>query len=141
MKKLIYSLAAVGILAGAGFMIYQALNTSLVYFILPNEYAKDPNNYKNKRLRLGGLVEDGTVDFNSDNLKLYFKISDSINSYPVTHTGAPPDLFKENTGVVVEGRFQDGVFVSDNLLIKHSEVYEAPEDGTVDVEALKESLE
>ncbi len=141
MKKLIYSVAAVAILAAAGFMIYQALNTSLVYFILPNEYANDPNNYKNKRLRLGGLVEDGSVDFNTNDLKLYFKISDSIKSYPVTHTGAPPDLFKENTGVVVEGRFQDGVFVSDNLLIKHTEVYEAPEDGKINVEALKESLE
>ena len=141
MKKLIYSIAAVAILASAGFMIYQALNTSLVYFILPNEYANDPNNYKNKRLRLGGLVEDGSVDFNTNELKLYFKISDSINSYPVTHTGAPPELFKENTGVVVEGRFQDGVFVSDNLLIKHTEVYESPKDGKVDVEALKESLE
>ncbi len=141
MKRLIYSVAAVAILASAGFMIYQALNTSLVYFILPNEYAKDPNSYQNKRLRLGGLVQSGTVDFNSNDLKLYFQISDSINSYPVRYTGAPPELFKENTGVVVEGRFQEGVFVSDNLLIKHTEVYEAPKDGAVDVEALKKSLE
>lgn len=142
MKRALYSIAAVAILVSAGFMIYQALNTSLVYFILPNEYAKDPNNYQNKRLRLGGLVESGTVDFNSDDLKLYFQISDSINSYPVSYTGAPPELFKENTGVVVEGRFQEGVFVSDNLLIKHTEVYEAPEDGgEVNIEALKKSLE
>ena len=141
MKKAIYSLAAVAILASAGFMIYQALTTSLVYFILPNEYAKDPNNYQNKRLRLGGLVQEGTVDFNSNDLKLYFQISDSIQSYPVSYTGAPPELFKENTGVVVEGRFQEGVFVSDNLLIKHTEIYEAPEDGHIDVDALKESLE
>jgi len=62
MKKAIYSIAAVAILASAGFMIYQALNTSLVYFILPNEYAKDPNTYQDKRLRLGGLVESGSVE-------------------------------------------------------------------------------
>ena len=69
-------------------------------------------------------------------------MTDTLQSYPVNHVGAPPELFKENGGVMIEGSFEDGVFVSDTLLVKHSEVYQAPTDGeAVDVEALKESLE
>lgn len=86
-------------------------------------------------------MEKGSVRNDSEDLRLYFTISDSIQSYPVSHYGTPPDLFKEGTGVVVEGKFVEGVFISDNLLIKHSEVYEAPKDGKIDLEVLKESLE
>ena len=123
-------------------MIYRALNSSLVYFILPNEYAANPGQYGDKRLRVGGLVAPGTVNFDDDNLQLTFLVTDSLESYPVQHYGTPPDLFKENTGVVIEGHFDDGVFLSDNLLIKHSEVYEPPPDSEhLDVEALKETLQ
>lgn len=130
----------VGVLAVAGFMIYRALNDSLVYFILPSEYAADPDNYREKRIRLGGIVEEESVVFDNQNLLLTFKVSDSAVSYPVAHTGTPPELFKEGTGVVIEGSFEDAVFVSDNLLIKHTEVYEAG-DGPVDNTALKKALQ
>ena len=142
MNRLAYALAGVVVLAAAGFMIFRALNDSLVYFILPNEYARDPGEYADRRIRLAGIVEEGTVAFDSDNLQLTFLVTDSIESYEVQHTGSPPDLFKENSGVVIEGRFAEGVFVSDNLLVKHTEVYEAPGDGhPIDVEALKDSLQ
>lgn len=142
MKRLIYLVAAAAILVLAGGMIYRALSSSLVYFILPNEYAQDPLQYEGRRLRLGGLVEPGTVAFDEQSLQLTFHVTDSLHRYQVRHRGTPPELFRENTGVVVEGRFDDDVFVSDELLIRHSEVYQAPEPGEpVDVEALKESLQ
>ena len=140
-RKAVYALLGVGVLGLAGFMISQALNTSLVYFILPNEYAQQPSQYEDRRIRLGGLVAPESVRFNDAQLQLTFLVTDGIQSYPVEHVGAPPELFRENAGVVIEGRFDDGVFVSDNLLIKHSEVYEAPEDGHIDLEALRESLQ
>ena len=142
MKRLAYALAGVVLVGVAGFMIYRALNSSLVYFILPNEYAKNPNDYHGRRIRLGGLVEAGSVHFDENTLQLTFLVTDSIQSYPVHYTGAPPDLFKENTGVVVEGHFSDNVFLGDNLLIKHSEQYHPPEEGKpIDVDALKDSLQ
>jgi cytochrome c-type biogenesis protein CcmE len=142
MKKLLYALLGVAVLGVAGFMIVKALNTSLVYFVLPNEYAKDPSSFEGRKIRLGGLVEPGSVHFDDQDLQLTFKVTDSIKEYPVDYSGAPPDLFKENTGVVVEGRFRDGVFVGDNLLIKHSENYRPPVPGEpIDVEALKKSLQ
>ena len=142
MKRGIYIALAAVILAFAGMLIYRALSSSLVYFILPSEYAKAPQEYQDRRLRLGGIVEEGSVAFDTEDLRLSFLVTDSLQTYPVSHFGSPPELFQENTGVVVEGHFEDGVFVSDNLLVKHSEVYEAPEPGEpVNVEALKESLQ
>jgi len=140
-RRLVYGLLGAGVLVLAGFMINQALNTSLVYFILPNEYAQQPSQYEDRRIRLGGLVAPESVRFDDRDLQLTFLVTDGIESYPVQHVGAPPELFRENSGVVIEGRFDQGVFVSDNLLIKHSEVYEAPEDGHIDIEALRESLQ
>ncbi len=140
-KRVVYAMLGVGVLGVAGFMIFQALNTSLVYFILPNEYAREPSQFENRRIRLGGLVAPESVAFNDQSLQLTFLVTDGIQSYPVEHVGAPPELFRENAGVVIEGSFDAGVFVSDNLLIKHSEVYEAPEDGHIDIEELRRSLQ
>lgn len=140
-KKILYGALGVAVLAVAGFMISQALTSSLVYFILPSEYQRDAVSFEGRRLRLGGLVETGSVQFNEAELHLTFQITDGIAGYPVKYDGAPPDLFMENGGVVIEGQFQEGTFVGDNLLVKHSENYHPPTDGSpIDVEALKESL-
>jgi cytochrome c-type biogenesis protein CcmE len=133
--------AGVALLAVAGALLYQAMSSSLVYFILPSDYANEPARYAERRLRLGGIVEEGTVRFNDESLMLSFQITDSLQSYPVSHYGTPPQLFKENTGVVVEGTFRDGVFSSDNLLVKHTEVYEPAEDGTISIDELRQTLQ
>jgi cytochrome c-type biogenesis protein CcmE len=141
-RRALYAVLGLGVLSAAGFMIFQALSTSLVYFILPNEYAQNPAQFEDRRIRLGGLVAPESVLFDDERLQLTFLVTDGIQQYHVRHTGAPPELFKENAGVVIEGRFDTAdVFMSDNLLIKHSEVYEAPADGHIDIEALRESLQ
>jgi cytochrome c-type biogenesis protein CcmE len=141
MKRWIYGTMGIGVLVFAGFLIQRALNASLVYFILPSEYAAEPAEYDDRRIRLGGIVLDGSVAFDDQNLLLAFQVTDSLQTYPVQHYGTPPELFQENTGVVVEGRFEDGVFVSDNLLVKHSEQYVAAEGHTIDIDELRDSLQ
>ncbi len=141
-RKVAYALLGVAVLAVAGIMIVKALNNSLVYFVLPNEYAKDPQGFAGRRIRLGGLVEPGTVHFNDKTLKLTFTITDSIKSYPVSYQGAPPDLFKPDQGVVVEGTFHNGTFVGNQLLVKHSADYKPPKPGQpIDVNMLKRTLQ
>jgi cytochrome c-type biogenesis protein CcmE len=120
-------------------MLYSALNDSLVYFILPNEYAREVNQYEGRRIRLGGIVSPDSMNFDEQEVRLNFLISDSLQQYPVRHRGAPPALFQEGVGVVVEGQFVEGVFQSDNLLVRHSEVYEVS-DGEIDNVALREAL-
>ncbi len=141
-KKIVYGLLGVVVLVAAGFMISRALSTSLVYFMLPSEYARDAESFEGRRIRLGGMVEPGSVAYDDAQLQLTFAVTDSLASYPVVYDGAPPDLFQENGGVVIEGRFDhSGVFVGDNLLVKHSADYHPPPEGEpIDVEALKESL-
>lgn len=140
-KKLVYALLGVAVLGLAGFMITRALQSSLVYFVLPSEYARDSDSFEGRRIRLAGLVEPGSVLFDDAGLELQFVVSDSLMRYPVRFNGAPPDMFQENGGVVIEGSFQEDVFVGDNLLVKHSNEYRPPEDGSpVNVEELKESL-
>ncbi len=141
LKKMIYALLGVAVLATAGFLISKALQSSLVYFILPSEYARDADSFDGRRIRMGGLVETGSVAFDEAQLHLTFQITDGIAGYKVQYDGAPPDLFQENGGVVIEGKFHDDVFIGDNLLVKHSEDYKAPPEGeAIDVDALKESL-
>ena len=142
MKKVVYSIAGIVTLILAGVFIYRALDSSLVYYVLPSEYAAASQEYEGRRLRLGGIVEPGSVAFDNQNLLLAFNVTDSLQTYPVSHRGAPPDLFKENTGVVIEGHFEEGVFKSNEVLVKHSEVYEPPKDGQpIDLEELKDTLQ
>ena len=141
MKRGIYAIAGIVVLVIAGALMYQALNSSLVYFVIPSEYASNPAEYDGRRLRLGGVVQEGTIDYDNQSLQLAFLITDSVQSYEVNHVGAPPELFKENTGVVVEGNFEDGVFKSDELLIKHSEEYRPQDASAIDLEQLKETLQ
>ncbi len=141
MKKLVYSIAGVAILGFAGFLIYRAMNAGLTYFIMPNEYAREQDRYKGRRIQLGGIVEPGSVKFDESALLLNFNITDTIQTYQVRHTGAPPDLFKDNTGVVIEGKFDGDVFVSNSVKVKHSEEYKPPASGeAVNLEELKETL-
>lgn len=140
-KKVVYGILGVAVLAFAGFIISKALSGSLVYFVLPSEYARDAATLEGRRVRLGGLVEAGSVEFNEAKLHLTFNVTDGLAQYPVQYDGAPPDLFTENGGVVIEGKFHEGVFVGDNLLVKHTNDYHPPAEGEpIDVDALKESL-
>lgn len=138
-RKVIYALAATAVLGLAGFFTYQALSSSLVYFMLPGEYAQQSAQYVDRRVRLGGIVAPGSMQMDEQNVRLNFVIADSQLGYPVSHAGSPPALFTEGVGVVVEGSFEDGVFHSDNLLVRHSEVYEV-DDGHIDDDELREAL-
>jgi cytochrome c-type biogenesis protein CcmE len=141
MKKLVYSVAGVAILVFAGFLVYRAINAGLTYFILPNEYAQHQDRYENRRVQLGGIVEPGSVKFDEKTLLLNFNITDTVQTYTVNYTGAPPELFKDGTGVVVEGKFDGDIFVSNVVKVKHSEQYKPPTAGeAVDLENLKETL-
>jgi cytochrome c-type biogenesis protein CcmE len=115
-------LAAVGVLAFAG------LSGSLVYYKTPSELVAD-HSLVGHRLRLGGLVERGTVHRTADGVA--FTLTDGVTPVPVVNTGQPQGVFQEGQGAVVEGVLgRDGVFRSDVLLVKHSNSYEPPSSGT-----------
>jgi cytochrome c-type biogenesis protein CcmE len=109
------------------YMIWAGVTQSAVYFVTPSELRAAPVN--GKAYRLGGLVERGTLRWNPGTLDLSFSVSDGKASVPVRHRGAPPDLFGEGRGAVVEGQWTaEGYFKATQILAKHSEEYKAPHD-------------
>lgn len=117
---------------------------SMVYFYTPKEVVTKKNEMLNKPLMIGAMVKQGTVSWVPEDLQLDFTLTDfKGHEIPVKHKGVKPDMFKENTGVVVEGRFNpDGtIFSAKKLIVKHSEEYKIPEKGnSIDKELLEKSI-
>lgn len=106
------------------------LSENLVYYWSPTQLVEAGDDARDATVRLGGQVEPGTVNFNIDDNQLSFVVTDGHHEVPVTCSGAPPQMFREGIGVVVEGRMQDdGVFHTDRVMVKHSNEYRAPEEG------------
>ncbi len=121
-----------GLLAAAAALMLSAFEDNIVFFYSPTEVLAKKLG-ADRRVRIGGLVEDGSVE--KAGIEVKFRVTDLAAAIPVTYIGILPDLFREGQGVVAEGRFVDGVFRADEVLAKHDENYMPPEVA----EALKKS--
>lgn len=105
------------------------LSENLVYYWSPTELVQAGPD-ESATIRLGGQVEPGTVHFDIDTNQLTFAVTDGSTTVPVRCAGAPPQMFREGIGVVVEGALHgDGVFHTDRVMVKHSNEYRAPGEG------------
>ena len=84
--------------------------------------------------RLGGMVEKGSIMHGADGVTIRFVLTDGKAQTPVTYRGIVPDLFREGSGAVAEGRIEHGTFVADQILAKHDERYMPPELGNLAAE-------
>lgn len=121
------------LLAASAFLALRAFEESIVFFYSPSEVV-EKNPPPERRLRVGGLVEAGSVE-RVAGATVRFRLTDLAKTVPVTYRGILPDLFREGQGIVAEGHFLDGGFVADEVLAKHDETYMPPEVA----EALKKS--
>ncbi len=102
----------------------QGLQEMTVFFHTPEEILQDTEAFERKTIRIGALVQSGSVDWDSKNLLLSFNITeDSKHFIPVVYEGVKPDMFREGQGVVVEGKMKGDTFYAHQLLVKHSEEY------------------
>ena len=132
--KRLYSIGAMlVVVGGAAALVLTALSTSVAYFQSPTDLVKnDPG--PAQRIRLGGLVADGTVK-RDGSAHVTFSVTDTEGTVPVTYTGILPDLFREGQGVIAEGTLgPDKVFVADTVLAKHDENY-MPKEVVDDLKA------
>ena len=107
------------------FLILQSLKENVVYFQSPSE-VKSLIELTNKKIRIGGMVKDQSININSDEIN--FIITDFKNEINVIYKGSVPNLFEEEKGVVAEGFLKDRNFLSaTKILAKHDENYMPPE--------------
>ncbi len=133
-KRLSVIGGAMGFLAVAAALVFYALGQKTSYFYMPADL-QTASVEPGQRIRLGGLVEKGTV-VRGAGTEIAFAVTDEVHSVKVAYSGILPDLFREEQGIVTEGAFRpDGVFVADSVLAKHDENYMPKEVA----EGLKES--
>lgn len=121
-KRLAVIGGGVAFLVAAVLLVMFAFSQSIAYFYVPGDLAK-ASVPPGTRIRLGGLVEDGTVK-RGEGSTVTFTVTDTLATVPVTYTGILPDLFREGQGVVAEGAFgTGGLFIADTVLAKHDETY------------------
>ena len=114
-------------LAAAAALVLNAFRSNLVFFFTPTQVAAHEAPV-GRSFRIGGLVEQGSLQRQADGVTVRFVVTDTAKAIPVAYRGILPDLFREGKGVVAQGKLgSDGVFQADQVLAKHDENYMPPE--------------
>jgi cytochrome c-type biogenesis protein CcmE len=127
-QRLILVVLAIAAVLAAVLLAMWGLKDRAAYFYTPADIAAG-RAAEGKAMRLGGMVETGSVRREPDGVTIRFLVADGDARTPVTYRGIVPDLFREGSGVVAEGRLQRGTFVADTILAKHDERYMPPQLG------------
>jgi cytochrome c-type biogenesis protein CcmE len=122
-QRLVLLVIALVVVLGAGLLAAWGLRSQASYFYVPSEIVAKPPE-ADKAVRLGGMVERGSLKTAPDGVTITFVVGDGKARVPVRFAGIVPSLFVEGSGVVAEGKMAaTGTFVADNLLAKHDENY------------------
>ena len=126
-QRLMLVLLGLGAVAAAALLALSALKDQAAFFYAPGD-VKRSGLPLGRAVRLGGMVESGSIRRQADGVSIRFVVTDGVARVPVAFSGITPDLFRERSGVVAEGQFNpDGSFTATNLLAKHDEKYMPPQ--------------
>ncbi|KUF41134.1 cytochrome C biogenesis protein CcmE [Comamonas kerstersii] len=126
-KRMLWVLAGVALVGLAVTLVLRALDANVMFFYSPSQ-VRAGEVPEGAAFRIGGLVEEGSLQRSADGLQVQFVVTDQAQRVPVRYQGLLPDLFKEGKGVVASGRLQgDGAFAATEVLAKHDENYMPPE--------------
>ena len=135
------------LVAGIAFAVIAAsgINQNLVYYWTPSDLRTNGEKAYGATIRLGGMVAPGSIVKNGGS-NVEFIVHDGVARIPVRTTSVPPQMFRENIGVVVEGTMvrggNNGYFESSRLMVSHNNEYKAPEAGhPVDQQQLRKMIE
>lgn len=126
-KRMILIVAGLATLGLAAWLVLSAFQKNMVFFFTPTQvFAGEAP--KGRSFRIGGMVEEGSIQRQADGVTVAFVVTDKVQKIPATYKGILPDLFKEGKGVVAQGKLgEDGKFVAEEVLAKHDENYMPPE--------------
>ena len=118
------------VLVAIGYLAFSSVGNALVYYLTPTELLERGDAAVGETVRLGGMVEEGSVSGPATDLT--FVVTDGDHGMEVHSTVAPTRSFREGSGAVVEGTLgADGVFEATQVIVKHDENYEVPASGEV----------
>ena len=122
-RRLIFVLAGMSCLGIATTLVLNAFDDNLVFFYSPTDLVqKHPGT--SKRLRIGGLVETGSLVTSDGGKQFNFRVTDGKTDMAVSYVGVVPALFREGQGVVAEGVLAGpGQMRAETILAKHDERY------------------
>ena len=127
-QRLVLVGAALAALVAAVLLAMIGLRSQASFFYTPADIAAGKA-HEGEAMRLGGMVEKGSIKREADGVTIHFIVTDGKAVTPVTYRGIVPDLFREGSGAVAEGRMQSGTFFADTILAKHDERYMPPQMG------------
>jgi cytochrome c-type biogenesis protein CcmE len=135
MNRKLWAIGALSVAAVAlGWIAVGDLGNNLVYYWSPTEMVGHKDQALGATIRLGGLVEPGSIQ--SEGTTLRFRVTDGTTVVSVTTREVPPQMFREGIGVVVEGTVDaSGQFTSKRMMVKHDNEYRAPQSGEKPSEA------
>ena len=125
-QRLVLVSLALLALAGAVVLAMWGLSDRAAYFVTPSDLVAGKA-ADGSAIRLGGMVDKGSLRREADGVTIHFTVSDLKATTPVRYRGITPDLFREGSGVVAEGRMEGRLFVADSILAKHDERYMPPQ--------------
>ena len=132
-QRLVLVIAALAALVLAALLAMWGLRDRASYFFTPADIAAGKAE-QGRAIRLGGMVERGSIQRLPDGVTIRFTVTDGKAETPVVYRGITPDLFREGSGAVAEGRLEGGTFVAETILAKHDERYMPPELGNLAAE-------
>lgn len=124
-KRMLWAAASLVVLALIAFFVVQALRDNLVFFYTTTQVA-DGTAAGQKHLRIGGMVQAGSLKRSTNGVDISFNLSDGQTTIPVIYQGSLPDLFKEGKGAVADGSWDGKLFHATTILAKHDENYMPP---------------
>lgn len=140
-RRLFLILTLLVVFGSLGALVWTSFTGSLVYFHTPTEILATGTSKAGQKVRIGGMVQAGSLVKEAGTQKIRFIISDGANQLPVRYEGMTPDLFREGQGVVAEGPWQPGQdFMAATILAKHSEDYIPVEMSAEGIARSKESM-
>ena len=132
-QRLVLVAAAIVAVLIAVLLAMWGLKDRASYFYTPADIAAGKAE-QGQAMRLGGMVEQGSIQRQPDGVTIRFIVTDGKARTPVIYRGIVPDLFREGSGAVAEGRIENGTFVADTILAKHDERYMPPQLGNLAAE-------
>ncbi len=143
-NRVILAVSLLVAVSGLALISMGSIGENLVYYWSPKEMLAQGEKAYGPTIRLGGVVQPGSIKWNEAHTTLEFRVATEVKegaeSVLVRSTEVPPQMFREKIGVVVEGTFDKSqVFASNRLMVNHSNEYRAPKEGE-DLKKWQETL-